>query len=192
MGGVGPGRGRVLRAQVLVLATLVALVVGVGLWLKIGDGPDPEGPEEIAAALAERMRVVLEGLPAQEHEGHGGPAGGSGGSAVTVCGTRVYGYEPADADATAEVVTVYGYHLCGVAEPGRTWDWAPKLVAPLVMRLDTQPPSVQIAAATDTVSYRDRVRQLIPPRYQKTALEEALGPKEMADLRRRYDLAAGL
>jgi len=178
----------------VVVLVLLAVVAGLIGWLWLTGRPAEltaaERSSVITAELTQRMRTVLEGLPPEQHQGHGGNA--ASGSVSTVCGTRVYGYEPATAATTADVVTVYGFHLCGLVEPGRTWDWAMKLVGPLVMRLDQGPPTVQMAEATVAISYRDRVKQLIPVRYQKLALEEALGPDAMAELRRRYDAAVGL
>jgi hypothetical protein len=50
--------------------------------------------------------------PGQHHHaGHGAPQ-----ATGVICGVRVYGYEPAEATALADVRTVYGFHLCGIAE----------------------------------------------------------------------------
>src|SRR4051794_12167862 len=107
------------RPQVLVLAVLLTVAIGLLLWLNgIGRSDEPaRGPVAIRAALAQQMRVVLERLPPQGHQGHGGPVGPA---SPIVCGTRVYGYEPADAATVGDVVTVYGFHLCALAETGRS------------------------------------------------------------------------
>ena len=55
----------------------------------------------------------------------------------------------------------------------------------------TRPPTLQIAESSNGVSYRDRVKQLFPVRYQKSAFEQALEPDELAELRRRYEAVAG-
>ncbi|MFV2104482.1 hypothetical protein [Micromonospora sp. LOL_024] len=60
------------------------------------------------------------------------------------------------------------------------------------MDTTTQPPTIQVVEATDNISYVDRLRQMFPHTYAELALTEALAPAEMADLRRRYDTAAGL
>jgi hypothetical protein len=166
----------------------VAAVVLVRLDVIGGSSASP-GP--VSDQLARRMATVLEQLPPEQHDGHGGHAGTGHEPAKQVCAARVYGYEPASAATVDDVVTVYGFHLCGLAEPGRPWDWATKSVAPLVMRFDTEPPTVTMAEATPDVPYRERVEQLIPARYQRLALEGALEPKALADLRRRYAAASG-
>jgi hypothetical protein len=101
----------------------------------------------------------------------------------------VYGYQPADAKTVDDVDTVYGFHFCAVVQPEGTWDFATKFVAPLVMKFGTTPPTVQMAGATETVSYRDSVTKLMPPEYHKVALEGALEPGGMEELRRRYEAA---
>ena len=88
--------------------------------------------------------------------------------------------------------TVYGFHLCGVAEQKRPWDVAVKLAGPVILDMSTEPPGIQAVEATAEIMYVDRLRQMFPARYAELALTEALSPTEMADLRRRYDAAAGL
>ena len=88
--------------------------------------------------------------------------------------------------------TVYGFHLCGVAEQKRPWDVAVKLAGPVIMDMSTEPPGIQVVEATAEVMFTDRLRQMFPPKYAELALKEALTQSEMADQRRRYDAAAGL
>ncbi len=109
-----------------------------------------------------------------------------------ICGVRVYGYEPADVTALADVRTVYGFHLCGVAEQKRPWDVAVKLAGPVIMDMSTEPPGIQVVEATADVRFVDRLREMFPDKYEEVALKEALTESEMADQRRRYDAAAGL
>jgi hypothetical protein len=182
-------RGR-RRPQVLVLAVLLTVTVGLLLWLNgIGRADEPaRGPVAIRIALAQEMRLVLERLPPQSHQGHGGPVGRP---SPLVCGTRVYGYEPEDAATLGDVVTVYGFHMCALAESGRSFDWAMKMVAPLVMRFGGGPPEVNIAESSNGVSYRDRVKQLFPAKYQQVAFQQSLGTAEIGELRRRFEAIAG-
>ena len=182
-----PSRGR--RPQILVLAALLAVVIALTVWLAgVGRaGETARGPAAITAALAQQMRVTLERLPPQGHAGHGG----AGGSSPVLCGTRVYGFAPADAASVEEVDTVYGFHMCAVAEPGRSFDWTTKMVAPLVMRLGQGAPKLDIAESANGVSYQDRVRQLFPPAYRTAALTQALEPAQLSELRRRYAAVAG-
>lgn len=189
----GPGdtgrraRWRVLLPRVFAVVVLVAAGVVVLIRTEVIGGPTAaERTAAVTAALHRRMTTTLEQLPTTGHQGHGAAVGAG---SRTICGTRVYGYEPADARSAGDVDTVYGFHLCAVAEPGGAWDFATKFVSPLVMRADTEPPTFQMVEATTDVSYRDRLRQLIPQRYQAPAEEGTLDPEVMADLRRRFDAA---
>lgn len=173
---------RVFAVVVLLAAGVLALV-----RLEVLGGPSPaERTADISAELTRQMVTTLEQTPAAHHHGHGAEAGAQ---ARTICSARVYGYEPEAAASVDEVETVYGFHLCAIAEPGGAWDFAPKLVAPLVMHTNDGAPTFEMVEATETVGYRDRIKQLIPERYQKLANEGALEPGEMADLRRRFDAA---
>jgi len=158
--------------------------------------PEPTlGPRDLRAAIETRMRTVLEQAdPGQHH--HAGHAvqqvtDGAAKPAV-ICGVRIYGHEPAAATTLDGVRTVYGFHLCGVAEAQRPWDVAVKLAGPLIVDMSADPPGIQVVEATAEVKYVDRLRQMFPPRYADVALAEALSPAQLADLRERYEAAAGL
>ncbi|SDY45989.1 hypothetical protein SAMN05444365_102331 [Micromonospora pattaloongensis] len=171
-----------------VVAILAATVCAVLIVQRIdADG----GPADLRGQLASRMVTVLEQTPPDQHHGHGEHVNqATEGRPRIVCGVRVFGFEPATADRLDAVRTVYGHHLCAVAQPGLAWDGAVKLVGPLVLDLSTDPPTIEVAEASATVSFRDRVRQLIPERYQEQAFQESLEPATMTELRRRYDEAA--
>ncbi|MEV0895331.1 hypothetical protein [Actinoplanes sp. NPDC049802] len=148
------------------------------------------GAEDLRAQITTRMRTALEQADPAQHQ-HAGHGAGTGDAAV-ICGVRVYGYEPAGVTALADVRTVYGFHLCGVAEERRPWDVAVKLAGPVILDMATDPPGIQVVEATAEVKYVDRLRQMFPPAYADVAEKEALTTEEMADLRGRYDSAAGL
>jgi hypothetical protein len=172
---------RIFAVVVLLAAGVFALV-----RLEVIGGPSAaERAATVRAALTQRMTTTLEQMPATGHAGHGA----TDTKGTTVCGVRVYGYDPKDAKSADDVDTVYGFHMCAVAEQNGTWDFATKFVAPLVMKFDTTPPSMQMVEATETVSYRDRIFQVLPAEYQQAALTTALEPAAMADLRRRFDAA---
>ncbi|WP_199516742.1 hypothetical protein [Nucisporomicrobium flavum] len=148
---------------------------------------------DLPAQITDRMRTTLERSdPAQHHHAGHQPAGAADEKPAVICGVRVYGYEPAKATELADVRTVYGFHLCGVAEQGRPWDVAVKLAGPVILDMSTEPPGIQVVEATDGVPYAERLRQMFPGKYAELAQKEALTDGEMADLRRRYDAAAGL
>ena len=182
-----PSRWRAWLPRLLAVAVLLGAGVLALVRLDVIGGPtEAERAAGVTADLNDRMASTLEKLPTEGHQGHGTATTGQ---SRTVCGTRVYGYEPEDASSADEVATVYGFHFCAVAEPGGTWDFAPKLVAPLVMHADRRPPTFDMAAATEQVSYQERIDQIFPPRYRQAARETALEPGAMADLKARFDAA---
>ncbi|MEW1589141.1 hypothetical protein AB0283_27280 [Micromonospora vinacea] len=181
-------RNRFVWVAVILLAVSAGTVVLVNRA-----GPEAE-PADLQAQITARMRSTLEQAdPGQHnHAGHNGQQAAATEKPAVICGVRVYGYEPSQATALADVQTVYGFHLCGVAEQKRPWDVAVKLAGPVIMDMSTEPPGIQVVEATAEVMFTDRVRQMLPPKYADLALKEALTESEMADQRRRYDAAAGL
>ncbi|MBG0565855.1 hypothetical protein [Actinoplanes aureus] len=181
---------RYVWAAVILLAASAGAVV-----LADSGGPKAE-PADLQAQIMTRMRTTLQQSNPEEHN-HAGhhvqpTATGEPAKPSVICGVRVYGHEPSDVTTLAEVRTVYGFHLCGVAEPDRPWDVAVKLAGPVILDMATEPPGIQVVEATADVMYVDRLREMFPDKYAQLALKEALTDEEMADLRRRYDAAAGL
>lgn len=174
------------------LALAAVLLVTAGLTVTVQRLAGNDGPGDLPAQLAARMIKVLEQTPPERHQGHGADLDElTGDDPEVLCAVRVFGYEPATAATLEQVDTVYGHHLCALAEPGRDWDFAVKLVGPLVLRLAADPPTVQVAEAVEGVSFRERVRQLIPERYQQQAYQESLDAADFQRLRQRYDDVAG-
>ncbi|WP_330466325.1 hypothetical protein [Micromonospora zamorensis] len=172
---------------------VILLVVSAGAVILLNRA-DPEAkPADLQGQIMARMRTTLEQAdPGQHnHAGHTAQQVTTEKPAV-ICGVRVYGYEPAKVSALADVRTVYGFHLCGVAEQKRPWDVAVKLAGPVIMDMSTEPPGIQVVEATADVMFTDRLREMFPEKYAELALKEALTDSEMADQRRRYDAAAGL
>ncbi|MGC4868541.1 hypothetical protein ACLQ3B_24250 [Micromonospora sp. DT53] len=177
-----------------VWVAVILLVVSAGTVVLVNRaGPEAE-PADLQTQITARMRTTLEQAdPGQHnHAGHGAQQAATTAKPAVICGVRVYGYEPTEATALADVRTVYGFHLCGVAEQKRPWDVAVKLAGPVIMDMSTEPPGIQVVEATAEVMFTDRVRQMLPPKYADLALKEALTQSEMAEQRRRYDAAAGL
>lgn len=180
-------RNRFVWVAVILLVVSAAAVV-------LLNRADPEAePVDLQGQIMARMRTTLEQAdPGQHnHAGHTAQQVTTEKPAV-ICGVRVYGYEPAEVTALADVRTVYGFHLCGVAEQRRPWDVAVKLAGPVIMDMSTSPPGIQVVEATADVMFTDRLREMFPEKYAELALKEALTASEMADQRRRYDAAAGL
>jgi hypothetical protein len=168
-----------------VWAAVVLLGVAAGAIALHVTGDEPDLREQ----LTTRMRTTLEQADpaAHRHAGHGrGPA------TAVICGVHVYGYEPAGVTSLTGVRTVYGFHLCGAAEPRLPWDVAAKLAGPVIIDMSTDPARIQVVEATADVKFVDRLHQMFPDDYARLALTEALSETEMTDLRRRYDDAAGL
>jgi hypothetical protein len=149
-----------------------------------------EDPPDLQDQLMSRMRTTLEQADPKTHQ-HAGHDSLQGQQSV-ICGVRVYGWEPADVTALADVRTVYGFHMCGVAEPLLPWDVAVKLAGPVIVTMSTDPPGIQVVEATADVKFVDRLHQMFPERYAQLAMTEALSETEMTALRGRYDTAAGL
>jgi hypothetical protein len=182
------------RNRFVWVAAILAMTAGAVVLANSADSGAE--PADLQAQIMTRMRTTLERAdPGQHnHAGHNVRQASTGQEAkpTVICGVRVYGYEPAEATELADVQTVYGFHLCGIAEPKRPWDWAVKLAGPVIMDMSTEPPGIQVVEATADVMFVDRLREMFPNKYADLALKEALAGPEMADLRRRYDAAAGL
>ncbi|WFE56476.1 hypothetical protein [Micromonospora sp. WMMD712] len=178
----------------LVWVAVILLTVAAGVvFLNRAAGGEAE-PADLQAQIVARMRTTLEQAdPGQHnHAGHNAQQAATEAKPPVICGVRVYGYEPAAAATLADVQKVYGFHLCGIAEQKRPWDVAVKLAGPLIMDMSTEPLGIQVVEATENVRFIDRLHQMFPAKYATLAQEEALAATEMADLRRRYDAAAGL
>ncbi|MEV0717998.1 hypothetical protein [Asanoa sp. NPDC050611] len=170
-----------------VWVAVILLAASAGAMALAGGKSDPV---DLQGQITTRLRTTLEQVDPGQHN-HGGHAVTTA-DAPVICGVRVYGYEPAEVSAFTDVRTVYGFHLCGVAEPGAPWDVAVKLAGPLIMDMSTDPPGIRVVEATADVMFVDRLREMFPAKYAELALKEALVESEMNDLRTRYDAAAGL
>ena len=173
-----------MKRYVGVAAILLATSAGAAVLVDRAEPPD------LRSQIETRMRDALEQPDLARHN-HGDHAVQVADPTV-VCGVRLYGYEPSEVTEIAQVRTVYGFHLCGVAEPRTPWDVAVKLAGPVILDLSTDPAGIQVVEATEKVRYVDRLREMFPPKYAKLARTEALTPAENTDLRSRYDDAAGL
>ncbi|MDG4831532.1 hypothetical protein O7627_19730 [Solwaraspora sp. WMMD1047] len=179
---------------VWVAVVLLAASAGAAV-LVTRSGSEAAEPADLQEQILARMRTTLEQADPGEHH-HAGQAveqvAADGEKPAVICGVRVYGYEPAEVTALTDVQTVYGFHLCGVAERDYPWDVAVKLAGPVIMDMTADPPGIEVVEATEGVMFVDRLREMFPDKYEELALKEALTDAEMADLRRRYDAAAGV
>ncbi|WFF05811.1 hypothetical protein O7622_22475 [Micromonospora sp. WMMD1076] len=172
------------------------LAASIGVAAVVTSTTPKTDPADLHRQILTRMRTTLEQAdPTRHHHaGHTAPQAPAGEQAApaVICGVHVYGHEPTGAATLADVQTIYGFHLCGVAEQKRHWDGAVKLAGPVIMDMTAQPPGIEVVEATADVRFVDRLREMFPDEYEDLALREALPASEMADLRRRYDAAAGL
>ena len=179
-----------------VWVAVILLAVTAGAVALVRTNDSAAGPADLRTQIMDRMRATLEQSGPQQHQHAGHSAAPSAAAAQAappvVSGVRVYGYEPAAATTLAGVRTVYGFHLCGIAEPERPWDVAVKLAGPLILDMSADPPGIRVVEATPNVKFVDRLRQMFPGPYAEMALTEALSAAEMAALRQRYAAAAGL
>jgi hypothetical protein len=180
------------RNRFLWVAVILLTVAATAVLLVRSAGSGAGGPTDLTGTLERRLQVILEEADPAAHQGHGDHVHQGAGEAPVVCGVRVYGFEPTTATGVEQVERVYGYHLCGIAEAKRPWDWAVKLVGPVIVELSATPPTIVVAESTAEYTFTERVRQLFPERYQEEALREALGTEAITELRRRYETAAGL
>ncbi|MDG4785812.1 hypothetical protein O7626_07705 [Micromonospora sp. WMMD1102] len=180
-----------------VWVAVILLAVSAGTVVLVNTAGSDAKPADLRGQIMTRLRTTLESAdPGQhQHAGHNvqqATAEKDGKKPAIICGVRVYGFEPGEVSTLAEVKTVYGFHLCGVAEQKRPWDWAVKLAGPVIVDMNTEPPGIQVVEATENVRFVDRLREMFPDKYEELALKESLDEDEMASLRRRYDEAAGL
>jgi hypothetical protein len=162
-----------LRRGLIGAAVPAAVLVLAGLfWFTGGSRDDAEpaaggrgGAATVTDQIADRLTAILETSTPEQHTGHGHNLGEDPGRVL--CEVEVFGYEPAGAAAVSEVKRVYGYHLCAVATAGRSWDFAPKLVGPIVVDL-TEPPAVNVVQGGP--GYRDRIRRAMGERYVERAV----------------------
>ncbi|MET8151293.1 hypothetical protein ACIBSW_31750 [Actinoplanes sp. NPDC049668] len=172
----------------------VSLAVSAGAVVLFSSAAPDAQPASLQEQIVARMRTTLEQSNPEQHNhaGHGVQQAATEEKPAVICGVRVYGHEPAGATTLAEVKTVYGFHLCGVAGQKHPWDVAVKLAGPVILDMSTEPVGIQVVEATADTRFVDRLREMFPAKYAELAQKEALSDSEMADLRRRYDAAAGL
>lgn len=167
------------------LAVVAATAAMVGLYRYVNHpgGGAAGRPASLTTQLADQLAAQLERSTPAEHASHGHDLGSDPGRLL--CTVEIYGADPPTATRPAQVTKAYGYHLCAIGSKAYGWDLAPKLVGPIEVNYATQPPTVQVVEGGE--GYPDRVRQLIPERFQKQALHGFTNGQTVADLRQRYE-----
>ena len=118
-----------------------------------------------------------------EHASHGHDLGTEPGRVL--CTVEIYGFDPAGATAEDQVTRAYGYHLCAIGSSQFVWDLAPKVVGPIVVDYATRPPGVRVVESGE--GYPERIREMIPERFQDQARHGFTNGQTVADLRSRYN-----
>lgn len=90
-----------------------------------------------------------------------------------VCAAKVFGHEPAEVSTVEEVTVVYAHRTCAAVGPGLVWPASIRETGPVAVKLGVPDrlvlPEKALAADTDA-KYVDRIRAVIPTRYQSAAL----------------------
>lgn len=92
-----------------------------------------------------------------------------------VCVAKVFGHEPASATSVADVRVVYAHRTCAATGPGLAWPESLRETGPVAVRLGVPDTLVlpEKALPNADATYKDRIRAVIPQRYQDEALAYA-------------------
>jgi hypothetical protein len=161
-------------AAVAVLAVLLATA------------PVPPSPAELRAQLTARVIAALESASPAEHHDHGHDITAED---RVACVAEVYGTDPPDAATVAQARTVYAQYFCAAGPPGTRFELSAFSSGPCAVRL-SNPPVVVIPRSG--MGYPERVRELVPDRYEEQALKGFQDPSVPDALRPKFEaLMAG-
>jgi hypothetical protein len=93
-----------------------------------------------------------------------------------VCVARVFGHEPPTATAVDDVRVIYAHRTCAATGPGLAWPESLRETGPVAVRLgvpDTLVLPEKALPESADATYKDRIRAVIPQRYQGQALAYA-------------------
>lgn len=115
-----------------VWVAVILLVVSAGAVVLLNRAGPKAEPADLHGQIMARMRTTLEQADPGKHNhaGHTVQQAATEEKPAVVCGVRVYGYEPAEVTALADVRTVYGFHLCGSPSRSAPGTWRSSLPAP--------------------------------------------------------------
>jgi hypothetical protein len=165
---------------VAVVVLLVAVVFrGGGIGTGAGTGSD------LRSQLTERVVTALEQASPTEHHDHGHNVTAAD---RVACVAELHGTEPVDARGLAEVRTVYAQYMCAAGAPGTAYDDSSRSSGPVALSLG-EPPVVRVPPSG--LGYPDRVRALLPDRYEEQALKGFRDGSVPASLRAKYDALVG-
>jgi hypothetical protein len=165
------------------IAAIVALVV-VLTGAAVAVGLSRSGDTELRGLLAARVTELLERSTPAEHHDHGHEFGDEAGQVV--CAVDPFGYDPPDATTLAQVKHVYARHMCAITGPHAGWAVSVRASGPIAVDLGDRP---VIRVPTPGTGYPERVRQLIPQRYQAEAFAEFADEDAIDAARARFSQA---
>jgi hypothetical protein len=156
------------------IAIVAASVVVGGVLLTSEPSLDDQLGRRVVAAL-ERAD------PEAPHpHGHAKPANPNRRTDIDgnelVCVAKVFGHEPSSATEVDDVRMVYAHRTCAAIGPGLAWPGSLRETGPVAVRLGAPDklvlPEKALPDSADA-SYADRIRAVIPQRYQEQALAYA-------------------
>jgi hypothetical protein len=175
-------RRRWLLAAIVAAAVALPLVAFAVTRLHSGgsDGLSNKLRAELAAevqTILETSPVILQVVQADHDHGEGGPA-------RVMCAVDPFGIGPDTATSASQVQWVYAQHICALASPGMTWNFATKSAGPVAVSL-LNPPSVRLPQPRQ--DYRTQVREMIPAKYLTQAFGTFEHPDLVAQLRQKFN-----
>jgi hypothetical protein len=165
-----------LVPEIIALITVGVMVPSAGFGIT-----RPADP--LRAALAEKIVSAMEHATPEQHHDHGHDR-----AATMACVVEVYGFDPADATSVGAVRTAYGYLFCAAGTTGIPYDFAAKLAGPVAADIGA---ITVVHIAQSGLGYPERVRELMPDRYEQVALAGFTDHSIAGKLRPRYDAAVG-
>jgi hypothetical protein len=172
-----------------VAVVAVGVVVG-GVLLMREPSLDEQLSRRVVAALE---RATPTAAPAHAHNQPKNPTRRTDidGNELT-CVAKVFGHEPSTATSVNEVKVIYAHRTCAAVGPGLLWPESIRETGPVAVRLGIPDELVLPEKALPDkgdVAYADRIRAVIPKRYQKQALAypDFVDPDVAADLQDQLD-----
>lgn len=164
----------------------IVLTVGAGavlvVTLLIARGSADALPVELRDQLAVKVAGLLERSSPAEHHDHGHEFGDQ--PIRVVCAVEPFGVEPPDAATVAQVRRVYALHLCAIDDSRGSWKNSIRASGPLAVDLEVTP---HVLIPRSGAGYPDRVRALVPERYQEQAFGTFADPSLIEAARRRFE-----
>jgi hypothetical protein len=150
---------RTRRGLIATIVTLAGLTLA-GVMVFASHQESARLNEELAA----QVTLILERATPAEHHDHGHDF-----ESRVVCAVEPFGMDPPDASSLIEVKWVYARHMCAITGETRDWAMSVRASGPIAVRLGV-PPLVKVPQSG--MGYPERVRELIPARYQNDAFAE--------------------